>query len=251
MFSLLRSKIGLPGIVAVVALVLAMVGGAYAASGGLTSKQKKEVKSIAKSFQGTGPAGPAGAAGPAGPKGDPGPKGATGERGPEGEEGKGGLEGPEGLCSTSSCHLNSGATERGVYSVVGEDSELGIGNGTMKEGEIVSLPISFVIPVSPAPTFVYVPGVASGGFGANAGAGCPGVAAGVPQANSGTFCVYGQSAEISALHVPSATVTTEDPRKTNLEFAEPGVASAGTVLRLTCSSALTACVAKGLWAVTG
>jgi len=81
----------MPSVIAVVALVFAMLGGAYAASGGLTAKQKKEVKAIAKSFQGTGPAGPAGpagAAGPAGPAGAKGDKGDTGSAGGTGPAGK-------------------------------------------------------------------------------------------------------------------------------------------------------------------
>jgi len=84
MFSSLRNRFGTPGVIAVIALVLAMVGGAYAASGGLTKQQKKEVKSIAKSFQGTGPAGPSG---PAGAKGDTGAAGSNGGNGANGKDG--------------------------------------------------------------------------------------------------------------------------------------------------------------------
>jgi hypothetical protein len=61
------------------ALFFAMLGGAYAASGGLTAKEKKQVKSIAKSYQGTGPAGAQGAVGPKGDKGDAGAAGAAGK----------------------------------------------------------------------------------------------------------------------------------------------------------------------------
>jgi hypothetical protein len=72
-----------PGlIVAVIAMIVALTGGAFAASGGLTSKEKKQVKSIAqteaKKFQGTGPAGPQG---PTGPKGDNGAAGSSGANG--------------------------------------------------------------------------------------------------------------------------------------------------------------------------
>ncbi len=45
----------------VIAVVLALAGGAFAAGGALTGKQKKEVKKIAKTFAGKpGPEGPAG-----------------------------------------------------------------------------------------------------------------------------------------------------------------------------------------------
>jgi hypothetical protein len=67
------------GAIALMALFFAMLGGAYAASGGLTAKEKKQVKSIAKSFQGTGPAGAQGAPGPKGDKGDAGAAGAAGK----------------------------------------------------------------------------------------------------------------------------------------------------------------------------
>jgi len=53
----LKSRLGAngPGItIAVIALVFALVGGAFAASGGLTSKQKKQVTAIAKKRSGKG-----------------------------------------------------------------------------------------------------------------------------------------------------------------------------------------------------
>ncbi len=85
-----REPFGKAGLtVAILALVFAMVGGAWAAAG-LNSKQKKEVKSIAKSFQGTGPAG---AAGPAGAKGDNGSNGANGSKGDTGNTGTAGKNG--------------------------------------------------------------------------------------------------------------------------------------------------------------
>ena len=72
MFSRMHNKLGTAGLlVAIVALVFAMVGGAYAAKGALTGKQKKEVTKIAKKY-----AGKPGAQGPQGPAGLVGPKGA-------------------------------------------------------------------------------------------------------------------------------------------------------------------------------
>ena len=71
MFSRMHNKLGTAGLlVAIVALVFAMVGGAYAAKGALTGKQKKEVEKIAKKYAGKpGAQGPQGAAGLVGPKG--------------------------------------------------------------------------------------------------------------------------------------------------------------------------------------
>jgi hypothetical protein len=71
----------------VVALLVALGGTALAASGALTGKQKKEVKAIAKSFQGTGPGGAAGPPGPTGPAGSKGDQGAKGDKGDPGNLG--------------------------------------------------------------------------------------------------------------------------------------------------------------------
>jgi len=79
-FSRLQRALGPGGlIVATVAVVLALGAGAYAAGGGLTGKQKQEVKSIARKF--AGQKGADGAAGPSGPAGSPGATGATGATG--------------------------------------------------------------------------------------------------------------------------------------------------------------------------
>lgn len=70
----IREPFGKAGLtVAILALVLAMVGGAYAA-GALTGKQKREVKKIAKKYAGeAGPQGKEGKQGPTGPEGPQGP----------------------------------------------------------------------------------------------------------------------------------------------------------------------------------
>lgn len=76
----LQEPFGKAGLtVAVIALVMALVGGAYAA-GGLTKSQEKQVKKIAKKY-----AGKPGATGPAGPAG---PVGAAGKGGTNGTNGK-------------------------------------------------------------------------------------------------------------------------------------------------------------------
>jgi hypothetical protein len=114
MFSQLRNRFGVPGVIAVIALVFAMFGGAYAASGGLTPKQKKEVKKIAKQearkLVKAGPAGPAGPVGPAGPAGPAGAAGAQGAIGPEGPTGPTGADGADGTNGTNGNTILSGTT---------------------------------------------------------------------------------------------------------------------------------------------
>ena len=90
----LREPFGKAGLtVAIVALVMALVGGAYAA-GGLTKSQEKQVKKIAKKY--AGKAGPAGAAGTAGAQGVPGAAGAAGKDGTNGTDGDDGAPGTPG-----------------------------------------------------------------------------------------------------------------------------------------------------------
>jgi len=77
-----REPFGKAGLmVAILALVLAMGGAAFAASGGLSGQQKKEVRQIAKRYAGTGTAGPTGPAGPSGKNGARGAEGVSGENG--------------------------------------------------------------------------------------------------------------------------------------------------------------------------
>jgi Collagen triple helix repeat (20 copies) len=183
----IREPFGKAGLtVAVVALVFAMIGGAYAASG-LNSKQKKEVKAIAKSFQGTGPAGPAGLAGPQGPAGANGKDGAEGKQGPTGKTGP---TGPTGAGSTGATGATgfSGFTE----TLPSEQTETGVVTGVLSGAEVEFIPISFSVPLSaPLPpnglnTNTPVKPV---GFQGTAGEDCPGSAE-EPMAKPGILCVY-------------------------------------------------------------
>lgn len=104
MFSTLRTRFGIPGVISVIALVFAMIGGAYAASNsgdgkGATASAKKSSKGPRgpRGPKGaTGAAGPAGPAGPAGAKGDAGAAGATGPQGAAGPKGTEGAKGAAG-----------------------------------------------------------------------------------------------------------------------------------------------------------
>ncbi len=78
-----------PGVtLAVIAIVLALTGGAFAAAGKLTGPQKKEVEKIAKKF-----AGKRGKPGATGPAGKDGTNGANGTNGKDGTNGKNGENG--------------------------------------------------------------------------------------------------------------------------------------------------------------
>jgi Collagen triple helix repeat (20 copies) len=126
MFSALHKRIHVSPttIIATLALVLAMTGGAYAANHFLITSTKQISPKVLKALKGAngkngaaGPAGPAGAgtAGPAGPQGPAGAAGAKGETGTAGTPGKDGKEGKEGKPWTASGTLPSGKTETGAW----------------------------------------------------------------------------------------------------------------------------------------
>jgi hypothetical protein len=197
MFSKLRNRWGVPGTLGVIAIVLALTGGAIAATK-LNGTQKKEVEKIAKRFQGTGPAGPAGGAGPAGPagpKGDKGDKGDTGTAGKNGATGLTGNTGPTGPTGatgvTGSCcapTLGSGQTETGAWELP-ETKE-----------EVAFSPISFPIPL-PAPGEGSFEVINEG----EGGEGCTGGTAKNPKANKGFLCIYVGEGEASLLFPSPAT----------------------------------------------
>src|SRR5438128_9675848 len=149
MFSTLRTRFGIPGVISVIALVFAMFGGAYAASnsasGGKATASAKAKKGPRGPKGATGPAGPQGPAGLQGPKGDSGAPGSNGAPGAAGKsvvignaapgcdfggksvevEGNAaskkeicnGEEGPAGSPWTLEGTLPSGSTETGAYSI--------------------------------------------------------------------------------------------------------------------------------------
>lgn len=109
MLSRIHRKLGTAGfVISIVALVAALGGGAYAASGSLTGKQKKEVEKIAKKYAGKpGAPGAAGAQGPAGAKGDAGTAGTNGTNGANGENG---AKGDSGAAGAPGAKGNAGAS---------------------------------------------------------------------------------------------------------------------------------------------
>jgi hypothetical protein len=210
--------------VAICALVLAMVGGAYAA-GALSGKQKKEVEKIAKKFAGKpGATGPAGAAGTNGTNGTP---GAAGKNGTPGKEGP---EGPEGSPWTAGGTLPSGQTETGVWSVRATDNAF---------NEPVATAISFNIPLAQAPEKT-----AGIEIGAALPEGCEGDVSD-PGAEPGVLCVFDGETLLHKGHLKNSYIVS-----TNKTL---GGGKTGAVLLFATEEPTTAgeeVSAEGTWAVT-
>ena len=192
----IREPFGKAGLtIAILALVMAMVGGAYAA-GGLTKSQEKQVVKIAKKY-----AGKPGANGTNGSNGAPGEKGATGAPGTPGANGTsvtntalspgngsgnceaGGAEFAVGTgAPTYACNgegagsiLPEGKEEKGTWTITQHASE---------NDEQIDVPINFPIPLAEEVAnsqAVYSPGSEAHG--------CKG-GVGNPTAEPGYFCVY-------------------------------------------------------------
>ena len=99
MFSAMRRRLHVSPatVIAGLALVFAMTGGAYAAKKYLITSTKQISPSVLKSLQGkAGAAGANGAQGPAGPAGPQGPAGKDGANGASGEKGTNGAPGEKG-----------------------------------------------------------------------------------------------------------------------------------------------------------
>jgi hypothetical protein len=149
----IREPFGTAGlIVACVALIAALAGGAYAAGGGLTGKQKKEVKKIAKQF--AGKPGAQGATGPAGADGKQGTNGAGGQSGADGEDGAPGKDGKSvvlGNATAGECGLGGVTLE-----VEGSSSKKKVCNGqtgyteTLPEGKTETGAWGFLTPLQGA-----------------------------------------------------------------------------------------------------
>jgi hypothetical protein len=221
MFNRIHQKLGTAGfIISIVALVVALGGGAYAASGGLNGKQKKEVEKIAKKY-----AGKSGAPGAPGPLGTTGPAGAPGVKGDIGAAGSGtnGTNGEAGMCSEArpDCTLSPDATLTGAWATGGAGFE--------ETNAISNFTISFPVTVSPAPVAIienqlgpFRLGNELGEelapfFGPSGGLNeleekeeafleaCPGTAA-APEAAPGFLCIYRGKTEGEGVQVKSAAV---------------------------------------------
>ena len=219
MFQRLRSQFGTAGlVVAIVALIAALAGGAYAANGSGGAKATASAKGKPGPRGKTGKTGPAGPQGPAGAKGDTGPAGAKGDTGAKGDKGDTGDTGGNGAagknaeaiafsgsktigavtCTEGGLEVKSASATtlvcNGVKGTNGTDgttgftetlppgkTEVGSWVGVYKGDEHAATAISFPIPLPAAleDTAVHIAPDSE----------CTGTAA-APTAPSGELCVY-------------------------------------------------------------
>jgi hypothetical protein len=207
MLKAIRRRCNATGVVAVLALVLAMSGGAFAAGRYLITSTKQIKPSVLKSLQGkAGPAGAAGAQGPAGATGPTGPQGPKGDTGVAGANGtsvinveskgkigsckEGGSEFKSASGTTFACNgekgttgftetLPAGKTERGEWQAYAPSAK-------------ADATVSFVIPLTRAPTVHYIKmATESNGVPAfpTPPAGCTGNVE-EPGAEPGNLCIF-------------------------------------------------------------
>ena len=183
-------------VIASLALVFAMTGGAYAASRYVITSTKQISPKVLKSLVGkTGKIGAAGVAGPAGPAGSTGPAGAKGETGPTGKEGKEGAKGEPGAPGKNG---TTGFTD----TLPPEKTETGdwsLHENVTEAFRFVVNSVSFNIPLAAAPAVHYIrmnskeviteKGQSPTGVEEVQSTTCLGSAA-KPSAEPGNLCVY-------------------------------------------------------------
>ena len=263
MFASFRTRFGLPGLIAVVALVFAMVGGAYAANKFVITSTKQIKPSVLKALQGKpGPAGLAGQNGTSGANGKDGTNGANGKDGasvtnaaiPVGNakcEERGGTEfkvgasaatfacnGEEGSPWTAEGTLPQNATETGAWQL-----PTGIPGEEGSASTVLSFPVPLAEDVTSTGADVefLLPGAAST-------TNCPGTAAD-PAALPGKLCVYagalfpsGPTTEVSMASFNPSAQAQGNPH---------GFGRTGSVLSFTTTETSPAvAIIWGTWAVT-
>jgi hypothetical protein len=220
MLSLLRNRFGVPGALAVVALVFAMAGGALAAKKVIITKLSQISPSVQKQLKGkAGPAGAKGDTGAVGPQGPAGSAGKDGSNGAAGPAGPAGPTGPTGSPWVAGGTLPAGSTETGGFAIQTdflEDAGEGLGITS------ISFPIPLAAPLPETKT-VFAPN-----------ANCPGTAA-APKAAPGFLCVYPEVGVGLAIQKLS-------PKET------PGASTAGAIVVLHGGGGE---IARGTFAVTG
>ena len=208
MLRIVRRSFNVPTAVAVVALVFAMTGGAFAAKDYVTGPAQASKKGHKGPRGPRGPQGPKGAVGPAGPKGETGPKGERGPDGPKGETGS------TGSPWTAGGFLPSGESVGGTWVA-------GAGPGVLPGPlGIAASPISFGLPIQGLPTVKIVKKEQEGIENATE---CPGSIF-APKAAKGVLCLY-TAEEAAGMTFLSATPS---PYGAVVTFSgTPGTGNAG------------------------
>lgn len=218
MFQVIRRRVNATSLVAVLALVFAMGGGAYAASRYVITSTKQISPKVLKALQGkAGPAGANGAQGPAGAVGPAGPQGPAGLQGSAGTSGtngtgvtsaalaKGNAKCPEGGSEftsasgvTTACNGKNGTTGFTATLPEGKTEEgHWAATGFTKAGESSRTPVamSFTIPLAEEPSESNVhfigPEEGEGEPHAKLPTGCSGNVS-EPKAASGNVCVFAE-----------------------------------------------------------
>jgi len=251
MVSRIRERFGTAGlVVAVIALVAAVAGTAIAANGALTPKQKKEVKKIAKSFQGKGPTGPAGPQGAAGPPGVPGKEGPQGKTGPQGETGAPGETGEDGACSNANptCQLPPGATLTGDWAFL-----VPAGGFTNENEEVAAVALNFALRTPFSTGSPYLPRWVGRDEWLESGesydtAHCSGTPAD-PKASPGYLCIYAERVSNQNLAINHLKEPCNMDPLINGEL-ETSDFSSGAVLGFCGKDPAERVIGYGSWAVT-
>lgn len=237
-------------VIATLALLFAMGGGAYAAKKYLITSTKQISPSVLKALKGAnGKAGPVGATGVPGPAGGVGPMGTAGAVGTDGKEGTLGKEGPpgkdgkngkEGSPWTAGGTLPEGSTETGVWTM--GDSPAGTTPGTIAPAKLkaaISFPIPLAAPLGESEVHIFE--------GTTIPAGCSGAIEEERvielKADHANLCVWvGPESSIK--------VNTAELIIGNIEKGELGAGTHGAVITMF-GAVGEGESADGTWAVTG
>lgn len=270
MFAFMKNRLGIPGIVSVIALVFAMTGGAWATQdylGGATSSAEKQNKAGKRGPPGPkGPRGKQGAAGPAGPAGLQGPVGPAGPKGDKGDKGDPGDDGTSVTSSaeatgTGNCEGRGGskfvAGPTTTFACNGKEGSPWTAGGTLPQGKTEQgawsalhqgeslLPVSFTIPLAAPLDQDHVLALAEG-YNGEDGIGpehekCPGKASN-PKAKAGFLCVY-----IGGVPTDAGIAAILPPSQPGLLFEiPPGASRSGAMLFVLGPAGYV----RGTWAVT-
>jgi hypothetical protein len=261
LFSTLRSRFGIPGVISVTALVFAMFGGAYAAS-----NSSGDHKATASAKVKRGPRGPRGAKGDTGPVGLQGPAGSQGDKGDTGSAGasaeatsfsgvkgsctEGGIEVKSAKPATLVCNgvkgangttgftktLPSGKTETGSWGAVTTTQ--------VPEETILISSISYPIPLAaPSEHVAFLNFEETEGSTTTPVEGCEfevESASAVPVAPAGTLCVFTTLQEAGTpKYVAPPGIAFESGQDSPVGALIAGKSSAAKTMRL-----------FGVWAVT-